>query len=84
MKFDISNLLFQSSESNDTLGGLPTSMNLIDFGGRSKSGPGSVRVSVLEAFDPLLTESNDVGEWFVCLHFPLMSAGKRFSYLFVQ
>ncbi|XP_026313861.1 phosphatidylinositol 4-phosphate 3-kinase C2 domain-containing subunit alpha isoform X2 [Hyposmocoma kahamanoa] len=49
-----------STESNDTLGSLPTSMNLIDFGGRSKSGPGSVRVSVLEAFDPLLTESNDV------------------------
>lgn len=74
--FEENYFFFQSNESYDTLGGLPTSTNLIDFGGRSKSGPGSVRVSVLEAFDPLLTEQNDIGEWFVCLHFPLMSAGK--------
>ncbi|KAL4710311.1 hypothetical protein ACJJTC_011127, partial [Scirpophaga incertulas] len=46
-----------SNESNDTIGSLPKSLNLIDFGGRQAgSGPGSVRVSVLEAFDPLLTD----------------------------
>ncbi|XP_063635795.1 phosphatidylinositol 4-phosphate 3-kinase C2 domain-containing subunit alpha [Cydia splendana] len=41
-----------SNESADTVGSLPHS-NLIDFG---RKGQGSVRVSVLEAFDPLLTE----------------------------
>ncbi|XP_052751533.1 phosphatidylinositol 4-phosphate 3-kinase C2 domain-containing subunit alpha [Galleria mellonella] len=46
------------NESNDTVGSLPKSPNLIDFGGRN-SGPGSVRVSVLEAFDPLLTEQSN-------------------------
>lgn len=41
-------------------------MNLIDFGSRGTvGGQGSVRVSVLEAFDPLLTEQNNPGEWFV-------------------
>ncbi|XP_045763916.1 phosphatidylinositol 4-phosphate 3-kinase C2 domain-containing subunit alpha isoform X1 [Maniola jurtina] len=47
-----------SNEATDDLGNLPKSMNLIDFGGRKSSGQGSVRVSVLEAFDPLLTEQN--------------------------
>ncbi|XP_049865129.1 phosphatidylinositol 4-phosphate 3-kinase C2 domain-containing subunit alpha isoform X2 [Pectinophora gossypiella] len=47
-----------SNESNDTVGSLPKSLNLIDFGGRGKAA-GSVRVSVLEAFDPLLTETNN-------------------------
>ena len=42
-------------------------MNLIDFG-RNSSTAGSVRVSVLEAFDPLLTEKHNIGEWFV-FHF---------------
>ncbi|XP_045533800.1 phosphatidylinositol 4-phosphate 3-kinase C2 domain-containing subunit alpha [Papilio machaon] len=42
-----------SNESNDVVGSLPKSANLIDFGGRQT---GSVRVSVLEAFDPLLTD----------------------------
>lgn len=46
-----------SSESNDMLGSLPN-INLIDFGKRNGS-QGSVRVSVLEAFDPLLTEQNN-------------------------
>ncbi|CAK1578120.1 unnamed protein product [Parnassius mnemosyne] len=45
-----------SNESNDTIGSLPKSQNLIDFGGRLAKGAGSVRVSVLEAFDPLLTD----------------------------
>ncbi|XP_068627599.1 phosphatidylinositol 4-phosphate 3-kinase C2 domain-containing subunit alpha [Battus philenor] len=45
-----------SNESNDTVGSLPKSQNLIDFGGRRAKGAGSVRVSVLEAFDPLLTD----------------------------
>ncbi|XP_059060030.1 phosphatidylinositol 4-phosphate 3-kinase C2 domain-containing subunit alpha [Achroia grisella] len=56
-----SNLIYflQANESSDTVGSLPNSPNLIDFGGRN-SGPGSVRVSVLEAFDPLLTEQNNV------------------------
>lgn len=44
---------------------LPKSLNLIDFGHKSNSGQGSVRVSVLEAFDPLLTEQNHSGEWSV-------------------
>lgn len=47
-----------SNESNDTVGSLPKSMNLIDFG-RNTVTQGSVRVSVLEAFDPLLTEQNN-------------------------
>lgn len=56
----------QSNESHDTVGSLPKSLNLIDFGVRNKSGgKGSVRVSVLEAFDPLLTEQSNPGEWFV-------------------
>ncbi|XP_046978612.1 phosphatidylinositol 4-phosphate 3-kinase C2 domain-containing subunit alpha isoform X1 [Vanessa cardui] len=46
------------NESSDTVESLPKSMNLIDFGGRKSTGQGSVRVSVLEAFDPLLTEQN--------------------------
>ncbi|GBP48237.1 hypothetical protein EVAR_96826_1 [Eumeta japonica] len=45
-----------SNESNDTVGSLPKSSNLIDFGRKDH---GSVRVSVLEAFDPLLTEQNN-------------------------
>lgn len=41
-------------------------MNLIDFGGKkNNSGQGSVRVSVLEAFDPLLIEQSSPGEWFM-------------------
>lgn len=39
-------------------------MNLIDFG-RNNNSQGSVRVSVLEAFDPLLTQKNNIGEWLV-------------------
>lgn len=58
-------ILPQSNESNDTVGSLPKSMNLIDFGAHKPSGPGSVRVSVLEAFDPLLIEQSNAGEWFV-------------------
>ncbi|XP_073962722.1 phosphatidylinositol-4-phosphate 3-kinase catalytic subunit Pi3K68D isoform X4 [Choristoneura fumiferana] len=55
----VSEVSTASNESNDTIGSLPKSMNLIDFGGRKKnSGQGSVRVSVLEAFDPLLTEQS--------------------------
>ncbi|CAH2091791.1 unnamed protein product [Euphydryas editha] len=46
-----------SNEANDTVESLPKSVNLIDFGHKS-TGQGSVRVSVLEAFDPLLTEQN--------------------------
>ncbi|CAB3256692.1 unnamed protein product [Arctia plantaginis] len=48
-----------SNESNDTVGSLPKSMNLIDFG-RNTNSQGSVRVSVLEAFDPLLTQKNNI------------------------
>ncbi|CAG9791840.1 unnamed protein product [Diatraea saccharalis] len=47
-----------SNESNDTIGSLPKSLNLIDFGGRQR-GSGSVRVSVLEDFDPLLSEQSN-------------------------
>ncbi|CAG9090344.1 unnamed protein product [Plutella xylostella] len=50
-----------SNESADALGSLPIlrSHNLIDFGrGGGAGGAGSVRVSVLEAFDPLLTEQD--------------------------
>uniref|UniRef100_A0A2H1VGX9 SFRICE_000012 n=1 Tax=Spodoptera frugiperda TaxID=7108 RepID=A0A2H1VGX9_SPOFR len=49
-----------SNETSDTLGSLPHSMNLIDFG--RNTAQGSVRVSVLEAFDPLLTEKNITGQ----------------------
>ncbi|KAI5637162.1 phosphatidylinositol 3- and 4-kinase domain-containing protein [Phthorimaea operculella] len=55
----------ESNESADTIGSLPKSLNLIDFGrrpsgegGRGAGGAGSVRVSVLEAFDPLLTDQS--------------------------
>ncbi|XP_050681509.1 phosphatidylinositol 4-phosphate 3-kinase C2 domain-containing subunit alpha isoform X2 [Leptidea sinapis] len=47
----------ESNEAADTIGSLPKTSNLIDFG-RKPSGQGSVRVSVLEAFDPLLTDKN--------------------------
>ncbi|XP_048481106.1 phosphatidylinositol 4-phosphate 3-kinase C2 domain-containing subunit alpha isoform X7 [Plutella xylostella] len=53
-----------SNESADALGSLPIlrSHNLIDFGrgggAGGAGGAGSVRVSVLEAFDPLLTEQD--------------------------
>ncbi|KAM3968313.1 LOW QUALITY PROTEIN: phosphatidylinositol-4-phosphate 3-kinase catalytic subunit Pi3K68D [Aphomia sociella] len=53
-----SNKSTESNELNDTVASLPKSVNLIDFGGRN-SGPGSVRVSVLEAFDPLLTDQSN-------------------------
>ncbi|XP_047023656.1 phosphatidylinositol 4-phosphate 3-kinase C2 domain-containing subunit alpha [Helicoverpa zea] len=53
----LSEVSIASNESNDTVGSLPKSMNLIDFG--RNSAQGSVRVSVLEAFDPLLTEKNN-------------------------
>ncbi|XP_013196087.2 phosphatidylinositol 4-phosphate 3-kinase C2 domain-containing subunit alpha isoform X1 [Amyelois transitella] len=56
-----SNSSWKSAEANegaDTLANLPKSMNLIDFG-KNTNGAGSVRVSVLEAFDPLLTEQNN-------------------------
>ncbi|KAJ0179212.1 hypothetical protein K1T71_004924 [Dendrolimus kikuchii] len=56
----LSEVSIGSNESNDTVGSLPNSTNLIDFGGRNQNtGQGSVRVSVLEAFDPLLTEQNN-------------------------
>ncbi|XP_045520078.1 phosphatidylinositol 4-phosphate 3-kinase C2 domain-containing subunit alpha isoform X1 [Pieris brassicae] len=45
----------ETNEAVDTVGSLPKSQNLIDFGLKPQ---GSVRVSVLEAFDPLLTEQN--------------------------
>lgn len=52
---------------------LPKSENLIDFGRKSSSGQGSVRVSVLEAFDPLLTEQNHSGEFGFVSHFHSLS-----------
>ncbi|KAJ8724887.1 hypothetical protein PYW07_015845 [Mythimna separata] len=55
----LSEVSIASNEASDTVGSLPKSMNLIDFG-RNSSASGSVRVSVLEAFDPLLTERNNV------------------------
>ncbi|XP_028163897.1 phosphatidylinositol 4-phosphate 3-kinase C2 domain-containing subunit alpha isoform X2 [Ostrinia furnacalis] len=55
----LSEVSIASNESNDTIGSLPKSMNLIDFGAKKSSGPGSVRVSVLEAFDPLLIEQSN-------------------------
>ncbi|KAJ2950780.1 hypothetical protein O0L34_g9045 [Tuta absoluta] len=59
----------ESNESADTIGSLPKSLNLIDFGRKPAGGAGvgvgvgvgsagSVRVSVLEAFDPLLTDQS--------------------------
>ncbi|XP_045492000.1 phosphatidylinositol 4-phosphate 3-kinase C2 domain-containing subunit alpha [Colias croceus] len=46
----------ESNESADTVASLPKSSNLIDFGRKPQ---GSVRVSVLEAFDPLLTDQSE-------------------------
>lgn len=57
---EMSNSSEVSNESNDVLANLPSSMNLIDLGNKqSGSNAGNVRVSVLEAFDPLMIEQNN-------------------------